>query len=100
MSIEVFRLDTPSLFSVILLFSSIGNKSFPTYVAGYCGLVQVSEEECLSSGSRWTSCSANASFGSSPKHNPLGTPGEAIQERSLIEDEQHTMVSSVISTNL
>ncbi len=44
---------------------------------GYCGLVQTCEEECLSSsGFRWSSGSGNAMYGSSPKYNPFGTPGE------------------------
>lgn len=46
-------------------------------IAGFCGLVHVCEEECLSSGiSRWTSGSGNATFGGSPRYSIPRTPGK------------------------
>ena len=50
--------------------------------AGFCGLVQISEEECMAAGvSRWTSGSGNAAYGNSPR---LGNTPGAMQVLRLV----------------
>ena len=47
-----------------------------SYLAGYCGLVQTCDEECLASGvSRWTSGSGNAAYSSASRRSAAGSPG-------------------------
>ena len=59
--------------------------------AGYCGLVQTCEEDCLASGlSRWRSSgSGNAAHSISPRHSAGGSPGEASHHKCKTSDHWH-----------
>lgn len=64
--------------SCFFVSSAVRPLMLNVYYAGYCGLVQTCEEDCLTSGvSRWRSSgSGNAAHSIGSRHSAGGSPGD------------------------